>query len=158
MAITSVKDVLANIGRVDKSKIEGLNAVILFDLSGEGGGTWTATIADGTIKVDEGETATPSMTLSMDAKDLVALLPKAGSSQTQGRIILALSYLNHSAAVEPLLGMLGDPQQATLSREFAAVALGLLGDRRDEDVLFRLDAHFNFFSGTRASRELVRLY
>jgi HEAT repeat protein len=92
------------------------------------------------------------------ARDLVALLPKAGSSQTQGRIILALSYLNHSAAVEPLLEVLNDPHQATLVREFAAVALGLLGDRRDEDVLFRLDAHFNFFSGTRASRELVRLY
>jgi len=92
------------------------------------------------------------------ARDLVALLPKAGSSQTQGRIILALSYLNHSAAVEPLLEVLGDAHQATLAREFAAVALGLLGDRRDEDVLFKLDAHFNFFSGTRASRELVRLY
>ena len=92
------------------------------------------------------------------AKDLVALLPKAGSSQTQGRIILALSYLNHSDAVQPLLKVLNDPRQAPLGREFAAVALGLLGDRRDEDVLFKLDAHFNFFSGTRASRELVRLY
>jgi HEAT repeat protein len=92
------------------------------------------------------------------ARDLVALLPQAGSSQTQGRIILALSYLNHSAAVEPLMEMLNDPRQATLGREFAAVALGLLGDPRDDDVLFRLDAHFNFFSGTRASRELVRLY
>jgi HEAT repeat protein len=92
------------------------------------------------------------------AEDLVALLPKAGSSQTQGRIILALSYLNHSAAVEPLLKVLTDPRQRTLGREFAAVALGLLGDPRDEDVLFKLDAHFNFFSGTRASRELVRLY
>jgi len=92
------------------------------------------------------------------AKDLVALLPKAGSSQTQGRIMLALSYLNHSDAVQPLLKVLNDPHQATLGREFAAVALGLLGDRRDEDVLFKLDAHFNFLSGTRASRELVRLY
>jgi len=89
MAITSVKDVLANIGRVDKSKIEGLNAVILFDLSGEGGGKWTATIADGTIKVEEGETATPSMTLSMDAKDLVALSKgelNAVAAFMQGRI------------------------------------------------------------------------
>lgn len=92
------------------------------------------------------------------AEDLVALLPKAGSSQTQGRIIVALSYLHHSAAVQPLLKVLNNPQQGTLAREFAAVALGLLGDPREEDLLFRLDAHFNFFSGTRASRELVRLY
>jgi putative sterol carrier protein len=89
MAITSVQDVLDNIGRVDKSQIEGLDAVILFNLSGEGGGTWTATIADGTIKVEEGETATPGMTLSMDAKDLVALSKgelNAVAAFMQGRI------------------------------------------------------------------------
>ena len=43
-------------------------------------------------------------------------------------------------------------------REFAAVALGILGDRREEDPLFALDAHFNFYSTTPASNELMRLY
>ena len=73
MAIKSVQDVLDNIHRVDPSKIEGVNAVILFNLSGEGGGQWTATIADGEVTVDEGETASPTMTLSMAGQDLVAL-------------------------------------------------------------------------------------
>jgi putative sterol carrier protein len=73
MAITSVQDVLDNIGRLDPSRIEGINAVMLFDLSGEGGGKWTATLADGKATVEEGETATPSMTLSMAAQDLVAI-------------------------------------------------------------------------------------
>ena len=47
MPIKSVQDVLNNIHRVDPAKVEGLDAVILFDLSGEGGGKWTATIAGG---------------------------------------------------------------------------------------------------------------
>ena len=89
MAITSVQDVLDNISRVDKTKIEGLNAVILFDLSGEEGGKWTATLADGEVKVEEGETASPSMTLSMDAQDLVAMSNgelNAVAAFMQGRI------------------------------------------------------------------------
>lgn len=73
MAITSVQDVLDHIGSLDPAKIEGIDAVILFDLSGEGGGKWTATLADGKVKVEEGETASPSMTLSMAAQDLVAM-------------------------------------------------------------------------------------
>ena len=89
MAITSVQDVLDNISRVDKTKIAGINAVILFDLSGEGGGKWTATLADGEVKVEEGETASPSMTLSMDAQDLVAMSNgelNAVAAFMQGRI------------------------------------------------------------------------
>ena len=89
MAITSVQNVLDNISRVDKTKIEGINAVILFDLSGEEGGKWTATLADGEVKVEEGETASPSMTLSMDAQDLVAMSNgelNAVAAFMQGRI------------------------------------------------------------------------
>jgi putative sterol carrier protein len=89
MAITSVQSVLDNISRVDKTKIEGINAVILFDLSGEEGGKWTATLADGEVKVEEGETASPSMTLSMDAQDLVAMSNgelNAVAAFMQGRI------------------------------------------------------------------------
>jgi putative sterol carrier protein len=89
MAITSVQDVLDNISRVDRTKIEGIDAVILFDLSGKEGGKWTATLADGEVKVEEGETASPSMTLSMDAQDLVAMSNgelNAVAAFMQGRI------------------------------------------------------------------------
>ena len=89
MAITSVQDVLDNIGKLDPSKIEELNAVILFDLAGEGGGQWTATLEDGNVTVEEGETASPSMTLSMTAQDLVAMATgelNAVAAFMQGRI------------------------------------------------------------------------
>ena len=40
----------------------------------------------------------------------------------------------------------------------AAVALGLLGDPRDEDPLFALDADFNYLATTHTTHELIRLY
>ena len=89
MAIKSVQDVLDNIHRIDPAKIEGVNAVILFNLSGDGGGKWTATMADGKVDVEEGETASPTMTLSMAAQDLVALSNgelNAVAAFMQGRI------------------------------------------------------------------------
>jgi putative sterol carrier protein len=73
MAATTVKDILERIAGLDPEKLQGLNAVILFDLSGEGGGKWTVTVADGTAKLEEGETASPDVTLAMDGQDLVAL-------------------------------------------------------------------------------------
>jgi len=51
-----------------------MDAVILFDLSGDGGGQWTATVADNQISVVEGATTVPSVTLKMAAADLVALV------------------------------------------------------------------------------------
>ncbi len=53
--------------RADKST--GTNAVVQYDISGEGGGTWHATIKDGACTVKPGAAATPSLTLSMAAQD-----------------------------------------------------------------------------------------
>jgi len=73
MAATTVQEIVEGISNVDAAKIEGINGVILFDLSGEGGGKWTLTLADGEAKVEKGETASPAMTLSMNAPDFVAM-------------------------------------------------------------------------------------
>ena len=73
MPITTVKEALEGILSVDPAKVSGLNAVLLFNLSGEGGGKWTLKLADGKVELDEGETATPAMTLSMSAEDFIAL-------------------------------------------------------------------------------------
>jgi len=73
MVITTVQEVFEHIISLDPAKIQGINSVILFDLSGEGGGKWTLTLADEGAKLEEGETTSPSMTLSMDAQDLVAM-------------------------------------------------------------------------------------
>ena len=73
MAAANLQEILEHIGNVDPAQVQGMDAVILFDLSGEEGGTWTVTLADGQVEVEEGETASPTMTLSMDARDFVAM-------------------------------------------------------------------------------------
>lgn len=51
----------------------GVNAVIQFKLSGEGGGNWYATFQDGTCTITEGITDAAQATLEMDAQDYVDL-------------------------------------------------------------------------------------
>jgi putative sterol carrier protein len=90
MAITTVQEVFDKIVNLDPAKIQGINSVILFDLSGEGGGKWTLTLTDtGGAKLEAGEAAPPSMTVSMDAQDFVALSNgelNAMSAFMQGKI------------------------------------------------------------------------
>ena len=58
---------------LDAERLKGFSGVVLFDLSGESGGKWTVTFSTEGVKVEEGETATPDLTLSMDAQDFLAL-------------------------------------------------------------------------------------
>jgi len=89
MAITTAQEVFDGLKNVDPAKVQGINGVFLFDLSGEGGGKWTLTLADGEAKVEEGETASPSVTLLMDAQDFAAMSSgelNAVSAFMQGKI------------------------------------------------------------------------
>lgn len=61
-------------GSVGPEKLAGIDEVVLFDLSGEGGGQWTVTIANGQLSVAEGAEAAPTVTLKMTAADLTSLL------------------------------------------------------------------------------------
>ena len=54
-------------------KAKGVDAVIQFKLSGEGGGSWYATIKNGTCTVTEGQSEAPQATIMMSAKDYVLL-------------------------------------------------------------------------------------
>ena len=58
----------------DPQKLSGLDAVLLFDLSGEGGGRWTVTVTGGQISVADGAVDSPTMTLIMAAEDFVAMI------------------------------------------------------------------------------------
>jgi putative sterol carrier protein len=50
-----------------------LNAVIQFDLTGDGGGTWTADIGEGKCQVAQGPADNPTLTLTMDAREYLAM-------------------------------------------------------------------------------------
>lgn len=89
---------------------------------------------------------------------LVEQLARTDSGLQQGRIMLALGHLGHGRATEPLLRLLENDKTHSTVREFAAVALGLMGDSRETDTLFSLDAGFNYFATTTTTHELIRLY
>ena len=52
----------------------GMNSVIQFNLTGEGGGEWYVAIADGTCEVSEGTHPSPNMTMTMTASDYVDMI------------------------------------------------------------------------------------
>ena len=56
-------------GQFQADKAGDMNAVILFDLSGEGGGQWSVTIADGKCAIAQGTASSPKATVRMDAGD-----------------------------------------------------------------------------------------
>lgn len=51
----------------EPSKLASMDKVVMFDLAGEGGGQWTATISDGTIELVEGAAPPPDTTFKMKA-------------------------------------------------------------------------------------------
>ena len=72
--MSDLNSIFANMGQnFDADKAGDINLTILFDLSGDDGGQWHASIADGTLDTGEGSIANPSATLSMDADDFAAM-------------------------------------------------------------------------------------
>jgi putative sterol carrier protein len=68
-------------GRFRPDKASGTNAVIQYDIGGDGGGTWHAVIKDGACTVDEGAAQTPNLTLSIAAQDWLDMLGGKQSGQ-----------------------------------------------------------------------------
>lgn len=54
-----------------KEKAVGVNAVIQFDITGEGGGQWYAAIENGELTVAEGQHDSANLTLTVGAQDYV---------------------------------------------------------------------------------------
>ncbi|MYF94664.1 MAG: SCP2 sterol-binding domain-containing protein, partial [Holophagales bacterium] len=70
----AIQDIFTRMpGRLDPQAAAGLDAVIQFNLSGDGGGVWHCAIKDGACTVNEGAHAAPSMTMTMEAADYVGL-------------------------------------------------------------------------------------
>jgi putative sterol carrier protein len=51
----------------------GLDVEILFDITGEGGGKWRVAIKDGGLRVEEGPSEKPNLTITASAKDYLAI-------------------------------------------------------------------------------------
>ena len=71
----SVHEVFENMSRAFiPEQAEGLNAVIQFELSGEGGGDWQVGIADGQVNATAGSADYPNVTISATAEDYLAMV------------------------------------------------------------------------------------
>ena len=58
-------------GRLNPQAAQGLNCVIQYDLTGDGGGQYHSTIKDGAATVVAGPHPSPNMTVIMGAQDFV---------------------------------------------------------------------------------------
>jgi putative sterol carrier protein len=68
-------------GRFRGDKAAGTTAVIQYDVSGEGGGTWHAVIKDGACSVNAGAATGPNLTLQIAAQDWLDMLTGKQSGQ-----------------------------------------------------------------------------
>jgi len=79
-------------------KAVGVNAVIQYTLTGEGGSIWNSQIADGACSVSEGPAESPTLNIIMDASDYVDMMAgrldgmqafMTGKIKVEGDIMLA---------------------------------------------------------------------
>jgi putative sterol carrier protein len=56
-------------GRFKPDRAQGVKAVIQYDITGDGGGSYHVTIAEGACTLAEGTAASPNLTLTMGAQD-----------------------------------------------------------------------------------------
>lgn len=89
--------------KVNKDKVAGMNATYQFVINGEGGGEWAVKVADGAAEVTTGKVDNPSITLTMDAANFIALITGKLNGQTafltgklkiQGDMTLAMKLQN----------------------------------------------------------------
>ena len=67
---------------------KGMNSVIQFNLTGDGGGSYHVAIKDGACTVGEGAHASPNMTMTMAASDYVDMI--SGKLKIAGDMSLAM--------------------------------------------------------------------
>jgi putative sterol carrier protein len=95
-AISDVFDRMPEIFNPDAAK--GMDAVFQLDITGDGGGNWTAVIKDGTCRIQEGSHADPSVRLTMSVDTWLAVVNREingvsalmnGQLKVSGDIMLA---------------------------------------------------------------------
>jgi putative sterol carrier protein len=69
-------------GKVDPTKIAGMNATYQFDITGDNGGTWHVKLADGAASVNEGPAENPSITLTATDQNWLDITSGKLSGQT----------------------------------------------------------------------------
>lgn len=69
-------------GTLDESKLAGINATFQFVATGDGGGEWNVTVADGKAAIAQGRAENPSIVLTASVPDWLALMNGDMNGQT----------------------------------------------------------------------------
>src|ERR1700681_996023 len=86
-------------GRFIADKAAGTDAVIQWEISGDGGGTWHAVIKDSTCSINQGPASNPDLTLQLalqdwfdmnEGKKTRQMLFMTGKLKLKGELALAL--------------------------------------------------------------------
>ena len=73
--LVEVREALRNLSSsTDMDKLKGMDATILFDISGRDAGVWTVDVHDGNVSIQEGDVGSPQVTVKAASEDLVALI------------------------------------------------------------------------------------
>jgi len=73
--LAEVREALRNLSSsTDMDKLKGMDATILFDISGRDAGVWTVDVHDGNVSIQEGDVGSPQVTVKAASEDLVALI------------------------------------------------------------------------------------
>ncbi len=86
---------------------------------------------------------------------LITELRRAKSFAVQGQLITAIGTIGDQRAIAPLVGLLEDRSQPTMTRAMAAVGLGLIGDPRPIPALARLSKNYNYRASVSDLDELL---
>jgi putative sterol carrier protein len=73
-------------------KAGGLNATVVFELSGDDGGAWSVSVADGKCDVQEGAVDNPTATIKMSASDYEAM--------TSGKLNPMMAFMSGKIKVD----------------------------------------------------------
>lgn len=79
----SVAGFFAELGdKIDPNKAAGMNATFQFDITGDDGGQWYVTIADGKAEVHEGATEAANLTLTATDENWLKIISGQMGGQT----------------------------------------------------------------------------
>jgi putative sterol carrier protein len=90
-------------GRFRPDRAQGLRAVIQYDITGPGGGTYHVSIADGQCTLHEGPAPAPTLTLTMAAQDWLDML----AGKLNGQVAFLSGKLKHKGDMGLLMRLPG---------------------------------------------------
>lgn len=99
MAFTDAKEVFDKMPEVfNPGAAQGLDAVFQYDITGDGGGSWSVIVKDGVCQIREGTHNSPSVTLTMSVETWLGIVNRetngmqafmSGQLKASGDIMLA---------------------------------------------------------------------